>query len=149
MNALYPNGLASANTIRQQHQRLHSLLGAIESRFRHERKASRNLVSLLNALAVHLQTHFELEESDGYLSHLVRLSPGLSAAVDRLLREHTALLKEVNDLVARSREVFATNRDTADLAARFARLHRKLTDHDHEENKLIQEAYNLDLGTKG
>ncbi len=148
MNAPYPHGLASAKTIQQQHQRLHSLLEAIESRFRHERKASRNLVSLLNALAVHLQMHFELEESDGYLSHLVQLSPGLSAAVERLLREHTELEKEVNDLVARAREVFATNHDAADLAAHFSTFHRKLSAHDHEENKLIQEAYNLDLGTK-
>jgi DNA repair ATPase RecN len=148
MASLNPNGLASANTIRQQHQRLHSLLEAIENRFRHEQKASRNLVSLLNALAVHLQTHFELEESEGYLSNLVQLSPASTATVERLLREHRDLQEEVNGLVARTREDFAINRNTTELAERFGKFHSKLSAHDHEENKLIQETYNLDLGTK-
>ena len=143
----YPNHHVSNNTIRQQHERLHSLLEAIENRFRHEQKPSRNLVSLLNALAVHLQMHFELEESDG-LSRLVHQKPRLSAAVERLLREHTDLQQEVNDLVTIAREDLAVNHDTANLAERFAKFHSKLVTHDHEENRLTQEAYNLDLGTK-
>lgn len=148
MASPYPNGLASANTIRQQHQRLHSLLEAIENRCRHERKPTRNLVSLLNALAVHLQTHFELEESDGYLSNLVKLSPGLSSAVERVLREHDDLLAEVNELVTMAREAFACNHDTAGLAERFSKFKSKLSAHEQEENKLIQDTYHLDVGTK-
>jgi len=148
MATLHPNGLASANTIRQQHQRLSSLLEAIENRFRHERKASRNLVSLLNALSVHMQAHFELEESDGYLSQLVQVSPEASAPVERLLHEHTDLQKEVNELVALARDDFATHSDTTELAHRFSKFHSRLATHEQEENKLIQVAYNLDLEMK-
>ena len=148
MSSFYPNGLASANTIRQQHQRLNSLLEAIKNRFRHERKATRNLVSLLNALSVHLQAHFELEESDGYLSHLVQLSPAASAHVERLLHEHTDLQEEVNGLAARARENFSTDSSTSELARLFSKFHDRLAIHEHDENKLLQEVYNLDLGTK-
>lgn len=148
MASIYPNGLASANTIRQQHQRLNSLLEAIQNRFQGEQKPSRNLVSLLNALAVHLQTHFELEEFDGYLSALAQRSPALSVEIERLLCEHAELLADVNDLVDRAREDFTFNHDTGDLAHRFAQFHAKLSAHEHAENTLIQEAYSLDLGVK-
>jgi hypothetical protein len=148
MAYLRSKGSASANTIRLQHERMNSLLEAIENRFQHERKPTRNLVSLVNALAVHLQTHFELEESDGYLSDLVQKSPGLAATVDRLMHEHSELMGDVNELVKRVREDFAINQDTSDLAHRFGTFRGKLAAHEHEENQLLQEAYNLDLGTK-
>lgn len=148
MATLYPTDHASASTLRQQHERLNSLLEAIKNRLSRERKPSRNLMSLLNALAVHLQTHFELEESDGYLSNLVKVSPALSPAVDRVLRGHNDLLAEVTDLVTLARRDFAINHDTADLAHRFSKFQTRLQAHEHEKNALIQEAYNLDLGTK-
>jgi hypothetical protein len=82
------------------------------------------------------------------MSNLVKLSPALSPAVERVLREHDSLFAEVNELVTMAREDFASNHDTAGLAQRFDRFRNKLSAHEHEENKLIQEAYNLDMGTK-
>lgn len=141
-------GLTVSNTLRLQHQRLHSLMDAIAARFQNERKPSRNLVSLLNALAAHLQTLFELEEIDGYLAHLAQQSPVQSAVIERLLAEHAALLADVNNLVTRGREDFAINQDTDDLAHRFADFRARLDAHEHEEIKVAQQAYNIDLGTK-
>ncbi|MCH7686261.1 MAG: hemerythrin domain-containing protein [Planctomycetes bacterium] len=120
---------------------------AIANRFRYEQKPTRNLVSLLDALAVHLQTHFEFEESDGYFSGLAQKTPHVSATVERLLREHEAILEEVDKLVTMTREAFATAHDTSDLAKRFSRFHTQLVNHEHEENKLIQDVYNVDIGT--
>jgi len=143
-----PNGRLFENTIRHQHQQLKSLLEAIANRFCYEQKPTRNLVSLLNALAVHLQMHFEFEESDGYFSSLAQKTPRVSPTVERLLREHEAMLEEVDTLVTIAREAFATAHDTSDLAKRFSRFHTQLICHEHEENKLIQDVYNVDIGTK-
>lgn len=121
---------------------------AIANRFRHEQKPTRNLVSLLNALAVHLQMHFEFEESDGYFSDLARTTPHVSATVEKLLREHEVMLKQVDALVTMAREAFAKAHDTSDLAEQFSLFCDQLTNHEHEENKLIQDVYNVDIGTK-
>ena len=120
---------------------------AIANRFRHEQKPSRNLVSLINALAVHLQMHFEFEESDGYFSSLACKTPHLSSTVEKLLREHKEMLEKVDALVTMAREDLVKTHDTADLAEQFSLLRDQLSIHEHEENKLIQDVYNVDIGT--
>jgi hypothetical protein len=138
----------SANTLRHQHRQLKSLMEAIANRFNHELKPSRNLVSLINALAVHLQMHFEFEESDGYFSSLASKTPHASSQVETLLREHNEMLEKVDALVTMAREDLAKTHDTAELAEQFSLLRDQLSNHEHEENKLIQDVYNVDIGTK-
>jgi len=138
----------SDDTIRRQHQQLHSLMEAISNRFEYEKKPSRNLVSLLNALAVHLQMHFEFEESDGYFSSLSSTTPRLTSTVEKLLREHEEMREKMDALVAMARDDFAAARDTTHLAEQFSLFRDQLSHHEHEENKLIQDVYNVDIGTK-
>jgi hypothetical protein len=143
-----PHRCYSNRIIRCQHDRLNSLLEAIENRFRHDHGPSRNLMSLLLALVVHLQTLFEIEESDGYFEELVQKAPRMAAQVDYLLHEHSEMLQEVDELVNIASKVLATNHDIADLAARYAQFRSKVVTHEHLENKLLQDAYNVDVGTK-
>ena len=121
---------------------------AIANRFRHEQKPSRNLVSLINALAVHLQMHFEFEESDSYFSSLASKTPHISSTVEKLLREHEEMLEKVDALVTMAREDLSKTHDTVELAEQFFLLRDQLSIHEHEENKLIQDVYNVDIGTK-
>jgi hypothetical protein len=143
-----PQRCYSDRIIRCQHDRLNSLLEAIENRFRHDHGLSRNLMSLLFALVVHLQTLFEIEESDGYFVELVQRAPRMAARVDHLLREHSEMLQEVDELVKIALKDLATNHDSADLAARYTQFRSKVVAHEHLENKLLQDAYNVDVGTK-
>jgi hypothetical protein len=105
-------------------------------------------MSLLFALELHLQTLFEIEESDGYFEELVQRAPRMAARVDHLLREHSEMLQKVDELVNIARKDFATNHDTTDLAARYAQFRSKVVAHEHLENKLLQDVYNVDVGTK-
>ena len=138
----------SDNTVRRQHAQLNSLLEAIENRFRHDHQPSRNLVSLLNSLAVHLQTHFEFEEADGYFEDIIQKAPRLVSAVDQLIQEHSKMLQEIDELIKIARDDFAFKHDTTGLAKRYGQFRDKLAAHEHMENKLVQEAYNVDVGTK-
>lgn len=138
----------STKAIDQQHERVESLLETILTRMSQDSKPSQSLVSLLKSLAVHLQTHFEWEESDGYFSSIVQRSPRLSHNIDQLVHEHGLFLEEVEKLVAMANRALTNNEDITDLAERFAELRRKLIAHEHEETKLIQEAYIVDIGTK-
>ena len=148
MAASTSSGKLSESAIQRQHDQLRSLLEAIAHRFEHDRNPTRNLVSLLNSLAGHLQMHFELEESDGYFSQLSSKRPDLSATVEKILREHVEMLKAVDYLVVTARENLARGHDTTELAESFDCFREQFNRHEHEENKLIQEIYNVDIGTK-
>lgn len=136
------------STIMRQHDMLNSLLDAIANRFEHDHDPSRNLVSLLNALAFHLQTHFEFEEGDGYFASLVQKAPRTAATVERLLREHREMSQEVEEMIVIAREDLAQKHDTSDLAERYRKFREKLEVHEHLENDLLQDVYTEDIGTK-
>ena len=125
-----------------------SLLTAISCRFENSREPSRNLVSLLNSLAFHLQTHFEFEEEEDYFPALVQLAPRKAAVVEQLMQEHREMLAEVEDLIQIARDDLDTAKDTTDLANQFARFREMLEAHEHEENLLLQDVYTEDIGTK-
>jgi len=134
------------STIARQHAQIEALVDALSSRFDAEKKATRNLVSLINSLAAHLEMHFELEEEDGYFGFVLTRAPRLSNRVDQLLRQHASLQAEVDELVEMARRVFAEDRDATELAASFRKFRKRLLDHEKSEIDLLQEAYTCDLG---
>ena len=138
----------SQSTIQRQHDMLNSLIDAIANRFQHDHHPSRNLVSLLNALAFHLQTHFEFEEGDDYFNSLVEKAPRTAATVERLLREHREMLEEVENMIQTARADLDQKRDTEELAKQYTKFREKLHEHEHMENDLLQHVYTEDIGTK-
>ena len=136
------------STIRRQHDTLNSLLTAISGRFEHSHVPSRNLVSLLNALAFHLQTHFEFEEADCYFTNLVQTAPRTAQIVEKILQEHREMLVEVDQMVQEARADLDHKSGTDALARRYAKFREKLEAHEHQENLLLQDVYTEDIGTK-
>lgn len=139
---------ASKSTIHRQHDMLNSLVDAIANRFQHDPSPSRNLVSLLNALAFHLQTHFEFEESDGYFSSLVEKAPHEAPTVERILREHREMLEEIETMIVTAKKDLNEKRDTKALAQQYSKFREKLELHERVENDLLQTVHTEDIGTK-
>ena len=46
------------------------------------------------------------------------------------------------------RDALNEMRDTDELSKQFTLFRDQLAEHEHEENKLIQDFYNVDIGTK-
>ena len=138
----------SKSTIQRQHDMLNSLVDAIANRFQHDPSPSRNLVSLLNALAFHLQTHFEFEEADDYFTALVEKAPRAAPVVEKILREHQEMLVEIEEMIATAKKDLNEKHDTHELAQQYARFRQKLEEHEHVENDLLQSVYTEDIGTK-
>jgi len=138
--------LCPNSTIARQHLQIEALVDAISSRFDAEKKATRNLVSLIHSLAAHLEIHFELEEENEYFGHVLNREPRFSEQVNQLLLQHEALRSEVEGLVEMARKAFAEQENVTELAARFSRFRKQLLDHERAEVKLLQEAYTRDLG---
>jgi len=136
----------SNSMIARQHLQIEALLDTLSNRFDAEKTVTRNLVSLINSLAAHLEMHFELEEENEYFGNVVHRAPRLSEQVNQLLLQHKVLEIEVEGLVNRARKALSENDDVSELAARFHKFRKQLLDHEHAEIDLLQEAYTRDLG---
>jgi len=134
------------STIARQHIQIEALIDALTSRFDAGKMATRNLVSLLNSLAAHLETHFELEEENEYFGYILIRAPHLSERVESLLRQHESMQADVDELVNRARQAFTGNGDVTELAAQFREFRKRLLRHEKAEIDLLQEAYTCDLG---
>jgi len=139
--------LRSNSTIARQHIQIEALVDALSSRFDSEQVATRNLVSLINSLAAHLEMHFELEEENEYFGLVLKRSPHLSERVNQLLRKHETLKTEVDELVTMARQALAEEDDVTELATRFQKFRKLLLDHERAEIDLLQESYTCDLGS--
>ena len=134
------------STIARQHVQIEALIDALTSRFDAEKRATRNLVSLLNSLAAHLEIHFELEEEDEYFGYILNRAPHLSEQVDRLLHQHEILRSKVDQLVEMARQALDQKGSVAELAARFAEFRALREQHERAEIDLLQEAFTCDIG---
>lgn len=127
---------------------LKSLLDALRSRLDSREPANRSLVSLLNSLACHLQMHFELEESDEYFGRLLREAPHSSGEIARLRAEHAALLSTVDEMIKQARTDFSNHVVPGSLRKDYRGFYQRFAEHETAERKLLQETYNVDIGSK-
>jgi iron-sulfur cluster repair protein YtfE (RIC family) len=106
----------------------------------------RGIMDCLRELREHLACHFGQEESGGFLEESIARVPRLAAATGRVLAEHPALLAELDRLI----ETLATadiSRLSWHQAARdFETFVEHLQAHERNENAVVQEGYNEDLG---
>lgn len=131
-----------------QHRELHDLL--VEARGAFEQPAGAvaqaAAAARLGTLRQYLARHFELEERGGFLEESLTRMPRLSGAVREVLAEHPALLADLDGLLAR-----LGARDGAGEAWRqaghdFEAFASRLVAHERNENAVVQEGYNEDLG---
>jgi iron-sulfur cluster repair protein YtfE (RIC family) len=100
----------------------------------------------LEELRDHLARHFAQEEEGGYLEESLTRMPRLSQAVRDVLADHPALLAELDGLLER-----LAARDIGSEAWRqagrdFEAFASHLLAHERNENAVLQEGYNEDLG---
>lgn len=131
-----------------QHRELHDLL--VEAREAFEQPAGELALATaagrLGSLRQHLARHFQQEERGGFMEESLARMPRLSRAVRAVLGEHPALLADLDGLLER-----LAARDSGAEAWRqaghdFAAFASRLLAHERNENAVVQEGYNEDLG---
>lgn len=135
--------------ILSQHRELHTQLTAVRACLAAAAPVSADrlapLRDTLGTLRDYLRTHFALEEKGGFLEESIARMPRLSAAAQAVMGEHPALLAEIDGLIGRlDKPDSAATHDL--LAADCERFVRHLLDHERNENAVVQEGYNEDLG---
>ena len=103
-----------------------------------------NALRVLDEFLEEVEEHFRREEEDeGFCDAVFVVAPRLADKASTLMRQHAALLGALLDLQKMVREG-----DDQEIALkRFDTFAAKWLHHESEENKILQDAYNEDVGT--
>ena len=104
------------------------------------------VVKVLDRLWATLGRHFRFEEEEGYLTQVVNRFPNWSTEVERLRQEHRFLHDELEQIRALLDDEARCENSAGELCDRLNHWLAKLSDHEHRENQICQEAFNLDVG---
>ncbi len=110
---------------------------------------SRQLADLLGSLRDQLAIHFALEEAYGYFEEPLSVAPRLSTKADALRNQHRDLYLEICELVDQAQRCAYHEGNGASLrklAADFRAFISKLQEHESQENELVLEAFDEDIG---
>ena len=109
----------------------------------------RRFASLLAELRDQLAMHFALEEAYGYFDEPLYVAPHLSERAQSLRRQHVMLYEEISGLAEAAANVLSCNGHphvVRKIGQRFLDFYHRLHVHEAQENELIVEAFNVDIG---
>ena len=103
------------------------------------------LPARLAATRTHVADHFRFEEENGYMAEVRAREPRLEHAINSLAAQHRELLQSLDTLISR-----ATATKSLDTAIRESVKEwvRHIRRHEADENDLMQDAYNFDIGAE-
>ncbi len=113
-------------------------------------RSQRRRVNLMFAqLRDKLAMHFALEEAYGYFDDPVFVAPRLSEKAETLRSQHETLyidICELADYVERMSYRGRLASCATELSQRFMEFYDRIQEHEAEENELILQAYDEDIG---
>lgn len=131
-----------------QHRELHDLLVEVRGAFDQPSGAvaRAEVAGRLGTLRQHLARHFEQEERGGFMEESLCRMPRLARAARGVLAEHPALLADVDGLLERLAARDSGGEAWQQAGRDFEAFASRLLAHERNENAVVQEGYNEDLG---
>lgn len=131
-----------------QHRELHDLLVEVRGAFDQPAGAVARaaVAGRLGVLRQHLARHFEQEERGGFMEESLCRMPRLARAARGVLAEHPALLSELDGLLERLAARDNDGESWRQAGRDFETFAARLLAHERNENAVVQEGYNEDLG---
>lgn len=140
--------------VKEDNRALRELLDAVRGVFAgrewsHDAVQRRSACALLAQLRDQLAMHFALEEAYGYFDQPMQVAPRLCHQADTLRSQHGELYLSITSLADDAETLLAHHQSPAALRSiseRFGAFDERLARHETEENDLIQEALEQDIG---
>ena len=131
---------------RELHEQLVGVRTALAAPAPPDRAATQSARLALRGLYDYLQRHFGQEESGGFLEESLSRMPRLSPAVKAVLAEHPVLLGELERLIETVAAADISPLSWQQAGRDFECFADHLSAHERNENAVVQEGYNEDLG---
>lgn len=138
--------------VEHEHRELESLLRRLDDALLQgasegwNLRATERALELLIALQDHLKYHFAQEEAGGYLEEALSVAPRFSHQADQLLRQHPMLAAMIADAIDEARRHLDDPPHWLMIEAAITEMLKKLKAHEAGENRILEEAFNTDLG---
>jgi hemerythrin len=137
--------------IKQENQRLREILAALRQLILKsvERNGHpRRLVELLDELCDQLALHFSLEESYGYFEDAIDAAPRMAERAESLRGEHVTLFDTIREIANDAEEAVRGQLPHVleFIGERFCDFDAALERHESQENALVFEAFDDDIG---
>ena len=133
-----------------QHRELHDQLTAVRHAFAASAATLPDRPAVvhdrLTELRDHLRSHFRQEEAGGFMEESLARMPRLARAAHEVLAQHPLLLTEIDRAIALLPAEEGPADEWAKASDAFECLAAHLLDHERQENAVVQEGYNEDLG---
>ena len=133
--------------VKSEHEELTEILDEVRSALAAVDRTKNRVEDLITRLSDVVETHFRHEEHGGYLKDALERAPRLSAQADVLLDQHDGLLEEVEKLRLLVHSGVESPTWWTKIEADFLEFAKRLLDHEHAENKVLQEAFTSDIGS--
>jgi hypothetical protein len=99
----------------------------------------------LRATQKHIAEHFRFEEQGGYMDTVKKREPRLGHVIGQLHDEHRLLAQSLHGLIGEARASTTVSEAFRDkVRAWIEQVHA----HEEREDKLVQDAFNLDLSAE-
>ncbi len=138
--------LSVVETLREAHLALLKDLAGLEDAARSSVGTdSAEMHSRLERARSHITEHVRFEEQNGYMDAVLHREPNLARIVENLREEHRQLAQELEGLIERTmtgRHLEVAFRDQVSSWIEGVRRH------EHRENSLVQDAFNVDFGAE-
>jgi iron-sulfur cluster repair protein YtfE (RIC family) len=141
------NGSNAIEQVLQEHNALREKLGRIHTVLAGREPNQAEIETLLSEFLHTLLVHFSNEEDQGFFDEVTAQAPRLASQAGKLCVEHKQLLRDADELFR-----FATAGSPSmpwwrELHTRCHEFSKRLMHHESEENRLLQEAHQADIGT--
>ena len=130
----------------QRHRALHDLLARIDQALETRTGTIAEVSGLLARLGDRLVKHFESEEEGGYFAEALTQAPRLISRANELMAQHPKMTRYGRELAGAADPDQAPDLWWQQTRERFKAFQAELSKHESQENDLLQEAYNRDLG---
>jgi len=131
-----------------RHQELKTLLSRIDAALEHRSCSVDEISDMIAQLGDRLIRHFAFEEDGGYFGDALSQAPQLISKANALLAQHPRIRIQADHLAS---DLRLSDAGSTEWWTRTTQLFRALRDelahHEQQENVLLQEAYQQDLGT--
>lgn len=132
--------------IRREHEALRENIAHIHHHLAAHNTPGDAMATQLHHLHSSLVEHFWHEEHQGFFDEVVGQAPRLAPQANKLCAEHQVMLHTASDLARFAAAGAGSEVWWRELSSRFHVFSKQLMHHEGEENSLLQEAYQDDIG---